>query len=482
MSEILQNKDWKPLKIAIDDEKMAKIDLNKPFNFEIHEYKGELWTSGYVGVNRLRDRDENYIKDENDDPYLLQVVPGFDVDPFVMLDAVLKDEEYPAYAEKNKEDPLFKFYEREPLIETTKHVAGGQMLLAISFIRACEEICKKRIKNQMDFHEENLNGKIKGKILFNKHIRNNVLKGREDRVYCRYSTFSTDTVENQILKAALKRASRIMDSSTVEYPNIKSMIRYCRTILDGVRDVTLSAQLFGNAKTNGLFAYYKYAIGLARILYKDGSVAFDQGDDGKSIRIIPYMINMERLFELYVRSLIRKQLPENLRLYPFDAHISVYKGFYEKCHLSKELIPDIMIYEPQIDGDRDESLDEESLDDVKYVYDVKYKDRTRVNRNDTHQLLSYALLLNVDQCGFVFPKDDGSKDKNDGSEEGQSQSDVKSADSEEGQSQSDVKSSDSVEEDMFPVDVELVINSRKDIGLLKYCEYTVNPPKLDIGN
>ncbi len=40
------------------------------------------------------------------------------------------------------------------------------------------------------------------------------------------------------------------------------------------------------------------------------------------------------------------------------------------------------------------------------MFDVKYKDSYRGNREDTYQLLSYSLLTGVNKCGFIFPSKD----------------------------------------------------------------------------
>ena len=58
-------------------------------------------------------------------------------------------------------------------------------------------------------------------------------------------------------------------------------------------------------------------------------------------------------------------------------------------HLIKHYIPDVII-----------------LKDSKpeAVFDVKFKNRLKPDRNDTHQLMSYVLMLGVNKCGFIFPK------------------------------------------------------------------------------
>ena len=412
MADIIVNQsDWNVVR-GLDAKQLKTIEMDNPYNFGIHKYNEDVWTSGYIGVNRIRDVWGNYLKDDNNNTYVFLIQPRFAVNPFQMLDAVLKDKEYSSYeaSDAHKGEFLFKFFEKEPLIEMTGDCAGGELLLAIAFVKACEEICKKKIKNQMSFHTENLSGKVKGKIVFNKHIIKNVCESREDRVYCKYPSFSIDTAENRILKAGLKKSMIIINRIGIDLKSIKASIRYCNNLLENVREISLSSSIFGLAKTNGMYAYYKKAISLAKVLYKNGSISVKDGIDEKKYLIMPYEINMEKLFEYYARAIIREKLEEPYGLEAYDTHINTYKGDAKNCHLSRYVIPDIMIYKKE-----KELINGQECECKKYVsvYDVKYKDHERANRHDTHQLLSYSLLLDVYKTGFILPNnktdDDGDK-------------------------------------------------------------------------
>ena len=77
------------------------------------------------------------------------------------------------------------------------------LLMASVFVTLLKGLCCKPLMGRMLCKEENLVGKVKGKVVFNKNIQRNTLHGRDDRVYCRYLFYSEDILENQILKAAL---------------------------------------------------------------------------------------------------------------------------------------------------------------------------------------------------------------------------------------------------------------------------------------
>ena len=450
---IINQSDWDTVK-GLDVKQLKLIEMDNPYNFGIHKYNDDVWTSGYIGVNRIRDVLGNYLKDDENNSYVFHIQPRFDVDPFLMLDVVLKDKEYPLYeaSDAHKGEFLFKFFEREPLIEMTGDCAGGELLLAIAFVKSCEEICKKKIKNQMSFHSENLSGKVKGKILFNKHIIKNVCESREDRVYCKYPTFSIDTPENRILKAALKKSMIIINRIGIDLKSIKASIRYCNNLFENVHEVSLNNSVFGLAKTNGMYAYYKKAISLAKVLYKNGSLSVGESADEKKYLIMPYEINMEKLFEYYARAIIREKLEEPYELEIYNKNINTYKGDAVNCHLSRYVIPDIMIYEKV-----KELINGKECESKKYisVYDVKYKSQERTNRHDTHQLLSYSLLLDVGKTGFILPK---IKEKN-----------------EPGKNNSDGNDNSVVNSQIF---ITLEINTKRNLTpTLKYYEYLLGDKK-----
>lgn len=109
------------------------------------------------------------------------------------------------------------------------------------------------------------------------------------------------------------------------------------------------------------------------------------------------MINMERLFEFYARTVIKRAL-EGSQYYldSYSKHIFLQSGVTRAAeaerniHLMPFCIPDILICK------------KEDLCPV-FVMDAKYKSHVRSARSDTHQLLAYVLLTKVKRCGFVFP-------------------------------------------------------------------------------
>ncbi len=356
-------------------------------NMGLHIYNDKLSTAGFIGAKSFRYHDQKDI--------VLYISPRFSVDPYIMLNSVLEDEEYEKYELDRKDKaPLYTVFDRESLIPSSGSDFGGELLLAVSYIKSCEWVCKKVLRSRMTFYEENLNGRIKGKILFSKQIKHNISVGREDRVFCRYQTFSIDTPENRILKAALFKAARIIDRSAADsrrkLPSIRKSIRYCMKMLSNVKQIDLSKNKFTNLKINGLYSYYQKPIQLAKLICDKGRLSASYGEKHE-YKIIPYAINMESLFEYYVRTRLRKQ---EFYLEEYNKKFMYLKTQKNCGHLIENYIPDIVLYERTNEGDKGKCLG---------VFDVKYKDHSFRDRNDSHQLMSYVLMFDTGLCGFIMP-------------------------------------------------------------------------------
>lgn len=368
--------------------------------------KGSFHTSGYVGVGWLKDHQGKVVRDAiTGEKLAIEIKPRFSVNPWEMLVKVMNDPEYELYV-SGSNGGFFELYTDEELIPVPNTATGGELLAALSFVKECEKICKKHLRRAMDFKEENFNGKIVGNIHVAKHIKNNVSQAREDRVYCRYPVFTVDTLENRIIKAALLKARKIFKKNNITVKEIGRIYSYCENALKAVRTTSISKSDFNRINITGFNSYYKPVMELAKTVLIGNGVNDLYGDETDEIKyIIPYTINMENLFEFYVRA----SLKEYLRVHrEFNIILDEYRApqknpLYtlkdpdQRAYLMNSYVPDIALID-QSDG----------TDKYIAVFDVKYQNSTNSVYNDTrrhnsHQLLFYTLLLNVTKCGFIFP-------------------------------------------------------------------------------
>lgn len=415
-------KDWSEFNLSRDNENEVDYNIILPYvstkngenstNLGLHFYNSRIYTSGYVGVVWLKkfgkETDKGTIVEHDGERIKLMVQPRFGGDNVItkILNEVLADEEADAYL---ADESLYHFYEDEPLIDMGENISEKISDISIFtvalFLKSLKSLCLKSIKYEMNKVEETLNGRVKGKILINKQIRQNIIYGRIDRTVCSYQVFSINSKENQILKAALNKCTTYLNTHLNTHKNndlLYETAMYCRHILEHVNNVRITDKDFNGLKYNGVYSHYKPAIENAKRVIKNLSITFN--GELKLIKTIPFWINMNKLFEFYVRTKIRQTLKEigskegKLKNYvPFkikyDKHIPdnffVFKDKLKVISISRYLIPDILI----------------EYNNKNYVLDVKYKNVESGNdRELTHQILAYGKLFNTQGLGLIFPQ------------------------------------------------------------------------------
>lgn len=379
-----------------------KLDLSNEKNFGIHLYNGKLWTSGYAGIGRLYASHDRVINTDGKE-HVVVIRSKYHMDPWMMLEKVMTDDEYEDYEKELKEEGkyLFKIFYDQPVIKLDQgQNCESDILYALSFIDQAYLLCKKGIKNRMVRKEENYVCKIRGRIDVRHNIRKNTCNGRNDRFYCKYIDFTTDTIENRIMKATLIKCKKIIEEKFELSSEIMKRLLFCMNALKSVRTVKINGRDFKNANASGLYIYYKPLLKQAKAIlgqkYKTYT-AEDGNSISKSVYTIPYMINMEAVFEFYVRTIVRENIDSSkFYLDKYSKKLFLQQGVTDisksksGIHLMPYCIPDIIIRE------------QDSNKPV-VVMDAKYKEDDRSVRTDSHQLLSYVLLTGVDKCGFVMP-------------------------------------------------------------------------------
>lgn len=231
------------------------------------------------------------------------------------------------------------------------------------------------------------------------------MHGRNDRFYCRYLHFSDNIIENQILKAALKKSKRFIveyfDDYSKDNNNYTSMISYCSNVLRHISDIQVTGSACNGLKFSGYYTYYKPVMAMARMVLDDISIE-SNGEISTTGYIVPYAISMEKLFEVYVRAYLKKngidsyrsKNDKGIKMEKFDDKTDVFweeEGLANPGkYISGSIKPDLIL------------TDRESGETV--VFDVKYKDYTNGDsRNDRLQLLAYSMMMNANNVGIILP-------------------------------------------------------------------------------
>lgn len=187
-------------------------------------------------------------------------------------------------------------------------------LLILHYISLLKHLVSKGLKKGYVVREENLQSKIRGRILLQNHLTKNVFAKREDRVYCRFQEFTEDIPENRILKKALSFSVRFIN----QYESFKSHLQELKPLLSVIRsafeNVSEDVTIARVAKVNAgkIFRHYESAIKVAKLILRHFDYSIDNASEtAQSVR--PFCIDMPRLYEMYVLSLLRKAYGDQIR-------------------------------------------------------------------------------------------------------------------------------------------------------------------------
>ena len=201
---------------------------------------------------------------------------------------------------------LIKFDEKYIEIEQKDDLLTP--LLIVQFLHSVKIIVRKGIKKSYYKVEQNVTGRIKGKIQVSKTIKLNHAKSKLLKTYCSFDEFGVNGIENRLLKKALLFIQRFL-------PNLKGFNADKYTgevfnyIMPAFEQVSSEAELneIKFNKTNVFYKEYESAIKLAKLILKRfGYNISNTGKDG-IIKTPPFWIDMAMLFESYVFGLLKEK-------------------------------------------------------------------------------------------------------------------------------------------------------------------------------
>lgn len=176
--------------------------------------------------------------------------------------------------------------------------------LVVQYLQLVKAITRKGLKKNYYKVQENLNNRVKGKILVGKHIKQNVFKNRFTSTYCEYQEFGKDHSENRFLKKVLQFASSYIENHKDLFGNklfeLQHTINYCRPAFEPISSQVNDYEL-KHIKHNPFYKDYATAIDLGKKILKRFAYNITQTTKDK-VATPPFWIDMPRLFELYVYS------------------------------------------------------------------------------------------------------------------------------------------------------------------------------------
>lgn len=205
-------------------------------------------------------------------------------------------------------DCLFEIDFKKPLISIHQTEDLLSPLLIIQYLHILKKITQKGLQKSYYRVSHNLNAKVKGKVLVNANLKHNLFKRKLVHTYCQYEEFGINTIENKILKKALKFAEKNLEKIPgIEWEPLIELYSYIQPAFQLVNDEVQIEQL-KSITPNPLYKEYEEALKLAILILKRYGFTISS-INSTQIKTPPFWIDMSKLFELYVFGKLRKVFP-----------------------------------------------------------------------------------------------------------------------------------------------------------------------------
>ena len=223
------------------------------------------------------------------------------------IDAVQMFTEVMAHGTLEGMDGLCGFKPEQPLIDCDEPINDLSLFQVAVYLSELARFCQRQLRIDFLPFTDNLQGRIKGRVLIRENLRRNIIHARPDRVVCRFETMTLDTPANRILKWALLLATRFMAQYGANIPEaLWDWARSASAALSPVSEVPVGSRDFLGIHYGGLMQRYRTIHALARMIIRrlrsdaEGAIEEIKG------QTVPFWLNMNALFEGYVGVLLQR--------------------------------------------------------------------------------------------------------------------------------------------------------------------------------
>jgi len=350
---------------AYEGDKDHKYTSDNPRTLGLHwkDYGG-IFPSHFIGAVNLPRGDTNY-------PFVVGPRKSFaNVDYGTMFAAVLAA---PVNVTGMELHRLFGCDPDQPTIEADQ-LPQLTLLEVTAFLAMTARFVQRHLRQGFIRVQENLVGRVRGRILIGAQVRENLVRARLDKMVCEFQRFNLDTLENRLLKAALEVSARYVAATPDAVPELQRWVHVIRSALASVPDYQPHPRDWSRIRNKGLMAAYATPLALARLVLTRLHLR-PKGDAAETGRTLPFFLDANRLFEGWVgvclsRLHVCKSVEGQSRNREFRLDGDLYS-----------FRPDFVV-----------EVEEEEKPRRKLVVDAKYK-QEGPERSDLYQVIGYARLL-----------------------------------------------------------------------------------------
>jgi 5-methylcytosine-specific restriction enzyme subunit McrC len=197
------------------------------------------------------------------------------------------------------------------------------------------------------------------------------------KLRCHYEEHTPDVEENQILAWTLGRVARSHLCSKRVQPTVRRAYQSLRGL---AAQQPFSPQDCVGRLYNRLNDDYHPMHALCRFFLEHSGPTHEMGDR----TVLPFLVNMARLFELFVAEWLKAHLPDSLLL---SVQEKVDVGAENAMRFNIDLV-----------------LSDAETGETHCVLDTKYKAKRRPDQSDVSQVITYAEIKDCDQAMLIYPE------------------------------------------------------------------------------
>jgi len=256
------------------------------------------------------------------------------------------------------------------------------------FVKEVEYLLHTGLSKQYRKIENNLNT-LKGKILFSKHIRKNLI--HKEKFFVNYTTYDKEHIFHKLLYKALKLLQKINTNSALQS-------RICALLLDFLEmpDIKVTEDTFNKITYSRKTESYRNAINIAKLLLLN----YHPDLRGGSNSVLALMFDMNKLWEEFVYKSLRKHLNDEDYEVSKKESEDFWEGDLKPRKIKRGIEADIVI----------------KKDNECWILDTKWKildDKVEnISDSDLKQVFVYSLYFEAQKVVLVYPAGNGCKNDN----------------------------------------------------------------------
>lgn len=210
-------------------------------------------------------------------------------------------------------DSLFDVEYDSPWITIPEQKDLLSPILIVQFLKLVQRIVRKGLKKSYYRVTENLDSRIKGKVLVSKQIKENAFKNRLTKTICNYQEYGINNEENRFLKLILKFISSYISQKShffnpQQKMQLQNILNYCLPAFQSIEEHN-QPHIRIKIKKNIFYKEYEEAIKIGRYILNRFSFNINKASQSQT-STPPFWIDMSKLFELYVFGKLKKIFPD----------------------------------------------------------------------------------------------------------------------------------------------------------------------------